>query len=95
MVASAYHLVNPHLDKSHRALSPGAACGSRQQTNPLPDTMTDAMAEEAADPGQTYHIVERDSVPAPAPRPDDSLQERIAKLVKWLQPTDFLSPGNE
>jgi hypothetical protein len=69
------------------------------QTNALADdNITGAMAAEAAeaaDPDQTYHIVERDSVPAPAPRPDDTVQERIAKLVKWLQPTDFLSPGNE
>src|SRR5690242_8375862 len=44
---------------------------------------------------QTYDIIQRDTVPAAAPRPDDSLQQRIAQLIKWLQPTDFLSPGNE
>jgi ankyrin repeat protein len=54
----------------------------------------DAMATDA-EPAQTYDIIERDTVPAPAPRPDDSLQDRIAELLKWLQPTDFLSPGNE
>ena len=42
-----------------------------------------------------YEVIERDAVPAPAPQPGDSLQERINKLLKWLQPTDFLSPGNE
>ena len=44
---------------------------------------------------QTYEIIETDSVPAPAPWPDDSPQQRIAQLLKWLQPTDYLSPGNE
>jgi ankyrin repeat protein len=44
---------------------------------------------------QTYDIIERDTVPAPAPRPNDSPEQRIAQLLKWLQPTDYLSPGNE
>ncbi|EAQ92988.1 hypothetical protein CHGG_01223 [Chaetomium globosum CBS 148.51] len=44
---------------------------------------------------QTYDIIERDTVPAPAPQPGDSPQQRIARLLKWLQPTDYLSPGNE
>ncbi|OIW24416.1 hypothetical protein CONLIGDRAFT_685396 [Coniochaeta ligniaria NRRL 30616] len=57
-------------------------------------TAIDPMATDA-EPAQTYDIIERDTVPAPAPRPNDSLQERIAELVKWLQPTDYLSPGNE
>jgi len=55
----------------------------------------DAATATDADPAHTYDIIERDTVPAPAPRPDHSLQERVAELVKWLQPTDFLSPGNE
>jgi ankyrin repeat protein len=54
----------------------------------------DAMATDA-EPAQAYDMIERDMVPASAPRPNDSLQERIAELTKWLQPTDFLSPGNE
>ncbi|KAK4246018.1 ankyrin repeat-containing domain protein [Corynascus novoguineensis] len=58
-------------------------------------TATDAEAEVEADPAHTYDIVERDTVPAPAPRADSSLQERIETLLQWLQPTDFLSPGNE
>ncbi|KAL2147354.1 hypothetical protein VTI28DRAFT_9818 [Corynascus sepedonium] len=55
----------------------------------------DAETEVEADPAHTYDIVQRDTVPAPAPRADSSLQERIETLLKWLQPTDFLSPGNE
>ncbi|KAK4158282.1 ankyrin repeat-containing domain protein [Chaetomidium leptoderma] len=54
----------------------------------------DAMSSDA-EPAQAYDMIERDTVPAPAPRPDDSLQKRIAELLKWPQPTDFLSPGNE
>lgn len=54
----------------------------------------DAMATDA-ELAQSYDIVERDTVPAPAPRPNDSVQKRITELLKWLQPTDFLSPGNE
>ncbi|KAJ4289329.1 hypothetical protein N0V88_007080 [Collariella sp. IMI 366227] len=59
------------------------------------------MATDAApvQTGQTHDndmiVVERDTVPTPAPRPNDSLQQRTAQLLKWLQPTDFLSPGNE
>ncbi|KAL2198850.1 ankyrin repeat-containing domain protein [Corynascus similis CBS 632.67] len=55
----------------------------------------DAETEVEADPAHTYDIVQRDTVPAPAPRVDSSVQERIETLLKWLQPTDFLSPGNE
>jgi len=44
---------------------------------------------------QTYDIVERDTVPAPTPEVGSSPKERIDRIVQWLQPTDFLSPGNE
>lgn len=60
-----------------------------------PEAIDAVTAPTDADPVNTYDIIERDTVPAPAPRPDDSLQKRIAELVKWLQPTDYLSPGNE
>ncbi|KAL8420475.1 hypothetical protein RB594_003312 [Gaeumannomyces avenae] len=42
-----------------------------------------------------YEIVARDSVPAPAPKANASTQERMQELQKWLQPTDYLSPGGE
>ncbi|KAJ4860719.1 ankyrin repeats (3 copies) domain-containing protein [Trichoderma breve] len=53
------------------------------------------MAGVDTDPDQTFEIVERDAVPAPAPQPNDSHEQRIRSLEKWLQPTDFLSPGSE
>ncbi|KAL8330549.1 hypothetical protein RB593_001525 [Gaeumannomyces tritici] len=37
----------------------------------------------------------RGSVPAPAPKANASTQERMQELQKWLQPTDYLSPGGE
>ncbi|KAJ4288262.1 hypothetical protein N0V88_007452 [Collariella sp. IMI 366227] len=55
---------------------------------------TDATAQDA-EPTQAYFMIERDTVPAPAPQPDASLQDRTTELNKWLQPTDFISPGNE
>lgn len=68
---------------------------NKNKTKHLTDMATVAMAADNGDLEQTYDIVERDTVPAPAPRPDDSFQKRIANLIKWLDPTDFLSPGNE
>ncbi|UKZ78952.1 hypothetical protein TrVFT333_006701 [Trichoderma virens FT-333] len=53
------------------------------------------MAGVDSDPEQTFEIVERDAVPAPSPQPNDSHEERIRSLLKWLQPTDYLSPGSE
>ncbi|KAK4083643.1 uncharacterized protein Triagg1_1305 [Trichoderma aggressivum f. europaeum] len=53
------------------------------------------MAGVDADPDQAFEIVERDAVPAPPPQPNDSHEQRIRSLEKWLQPTDFLSPGSE
>ncbi|KAL6804820.1 ankyrin repeat-containing domain protein [Trichoderma sp. SZMC 28013] len=53
------------------------------------------MAGVDTDPDQTFEIVERDAVPAPPPQPNDSHEQRIRSLEKWLQPTDFLSPGSE
>lgn len=42
-----------------------------------------------------YEIIARDTVPAPAPQPKASTQERMRELQQWLQPTDYLSPGGE
>lgn len=53
------------------------------------------MAGADSDLDQTFEIIERDAVPAPPPQPNESTQKRIDELRKWLQPTDFLSPGNE
>ncbi|KAL6889127.1 ankyrin repeat-containing domain protein [Trichoderma evansii] len=52
------------------------------------------MDVDDSDPDQTFEIVERDAVPAP-PLKNDTLEEQIRTLQKWLQPTDFLSPGSE
>ncbi|EHK45526.1 putative ankyrin repeat protein [Trichoderma atroviride IMI 206040] len=48
-----------------------------------------------SDLDQTFEIVERDTVPAPPSQQNDSYKERLSTLLKWLQPTDFLSPGSE
>ncbi|KAM0478919.1 hypothetical protein ACHAPX_004897 [Trichoderma viride] len=48
-----------------------------------------------SDLNQTFEIVERDTVPAPLAQQNDSYKERLSTLQKWLQPTDFLSPGSE
>lgn len=48
-----------------------------------------------SDLDQTFEIVERDTVPAPPSQQSDSYKERLSTLLKWLQPTDFLSPGSE
>nr|WOD45875.1 hypothetical protein [Trichoderma atroviride] len=48
-----------------------------------------------SDLDQTFEIVERDTVPAPPAQQSDSYKERLSTLQKWLQPTDFLSPGSE
>src|SRR4051812_22625124 len=53
------------------------------------------MAATGAELDQTYEIIEQDAVPAPAPLPHYSSEQRVAALLKWLQPTDFLSPGND
>ncbi|KAK4247362.1 ankyrin repeat-containing domain protein [Corynascus novoguineensis] len=60
-------------------------------------TATDAEAgiEVEVDLAQTYDIVERDTVPAPAIEAGSSPQKRIDRIIQWLQPTEFLSPGNE
>ncbi|KAH6687893.1 ankyrin repeat-containing domain protein [Plectosphaerella plurivora] len=50
---------------------------------------------DASDSEHAYEIVERDMVPAPDAQPDDTPQDSIARLLLWLQPTDYLSPGNE
>ncbi|KAK3901858.1 ankyrin repeat-containing domain protein [Staphylotrichum tortipilum] len=50
---------------------------------------------DQADRAYEYTVVDRDTVPAPSPHPDDSPEKRMADLLRWLQPTDFLSPGNE
>ncbi|KAM0513647.1 hypothetical protein ACHAPE_007697 [Trichoderma viride] len=48
-----------------------------------------------SDLDQTFENVERDTVPAPPAQQSDSYKERLSTLQKWLQPTDFLSPGSE
>ncbi|KAL7897311.1 putative ankyrin repeat protein [Trichoderma sp. SZMC 28014] len=48
-----------------------------------------------SDLDQTFEIIERDTVPAPPAQQSDSYKERLSTLLKWLQPTDFLSPGSE
>lgn len=53
------------------------------------------MAGDDSDPDQAFEIVERDAVPAPPPSHGDSIEQRLHALQKWLQPTDFLSPGSE
>ncbi|KAL8369910.1 hypothetical protein RB595_000324 [Gaeumannomyces hyphopodioides] len=56
------------------------------QAKPSEDVDTDPL---------DYEIVAHDSVPAPAPNPNASTQERMRELQQWLQPTDYLSPGGE
>lgn len=49
----------------------------------------------APDLDQGYEVVQRDQVPTPQPKADASLDERIAELRTWLQPTNYLSAGSE
>ena len=42
-----------------------------------------------------FNLVHRDAVPAPKPQKKLSPEEQRATVQKWLQPTDYNSPGNE
>ncbi|VUC26766.1 unnamed protein product [Clonostachys rosea] len=42
-----------------------------------------------------YLVVSQDSVPAPAAQASAKQQEEFDTVQKWLQPTDYNSPGNE
>lgn len=50
---------------------------------------------EDANVDEGYVFVARDSVPAPSHRPNVSHEELVANIGTWLQPTKFLSPGND
>lgn len=50
---------------------------------------------DLSDPENAYEIVRRDAVPARPPPPNVTPEQRMAELLLWLQPTDYLSPGNE
>ncbi len=63
--------------------------------NAVPAAVAAGAGLDHADRAYEYTVVDRDTVPAPAPHPDDSPEKRMADLLRWLQPTDFLSPGNE
>lgn len=45
--------------------------------------------------GDAFTIVERDMVPAAPIDDDETLQRQRKQVLNWLQPTDYLSPGNE
>ncbi|ETS79923.1 hypothetical protein PFICI_07452 [Pestalotiopsis fici W106-1] len=55
------------------------------------------MAAKLAKPdaGEDFEIVARDTVPAPATESLLSIQQQIDSIRQWLQPTEFMSPGNE
>ena len=54
------------------------------------------MAKESeGDADNGFELVQRDSVPIPQPQPNASLEKRLTSLRTWLQPTSYLSPGNE
>lgn len=42
-----------------------------------------------------FDMVELDTVPVAPVISDEALQEQRKKVLNWLQPTDYLSPGNE
>lgn len=45
--------------------------------------------------GDDFTLVERDMVPAASTAPEAEVEKRRKQLRNWLQPTDYLSPGNE
>lgn len=53
------------------------------------------MNAEMADVGEAFTLVERDMVPAASLEANETLQRQREQILKWLQPTDYLSPGNE
>ncbi|KAL2211233.1 ankyrin, partial [Sarocladium strictum] len=46
-------------------------------------------------PDDGFEVVQHDAIPVAKPQPDASLEKRIATLREWLQPTSYLSPGDE
>ncbi|KAJ3492838.1 hypothetical protein NLG97_g5115 [Lecanicillium saksenae] len=48
-----------------------------------------------ADAGDDFTLVERGMVPAVAIETGEALQLKRQKVLSWLDPTDYLSPGNE
>lgn len=50
---------------------------------------------ESADDHDEFTVVKRDAVPAVPTTSEDTLQQKRQKILDWLQPTDYLSPGNE
>ncbi|KAL1837675.1 hypothetical protein VTJ49DRAFT_3525 [Mycothermus thermophilus] len=51
------------------------------------------MSDSSIESGFT--MVTHDRVPARTSKPNERPEERIKKLLDWLQPTDYLSPGGE
>ncbi|KAJ6786093.1 hypothetical protein PWT90_05981 [Aphanocladium album] len=48
-----------------------------------------------AEAGDDFTLVERGMVPAAANAANETLQRQRQKVLSWLDPTDYLSPGNE
>ncbi|KAI9150228.1 Ankyrin-1 [Paramyrothecium foliicola] len=42
-----------------------------------------------------FELISRDAVPAPAVQTRIALEKRLSTIQNWLQPTEYLSPGNE
>jgi hypothetical protein len=51
--------------------------------------------QKEVDADDGFEVVQRDSVPVPRPQPDASIEKRLTSLRTWLQPTSYMSPGNE
>lgn len=45
--------------------------------------------------GDDFTLVERDMVPTASTAVDTEAEKQRKQLINWLQPTDYLSPGNE
>jgi len=62
-----------------------------------PASQTSELALPGAEYDADFDIVSVDAVPAAQPGPGSAPTQanRIAAIRHWLQPTDYLSPGNE
>lgn len=50
---------------------------------------------ESPDAGEDFALVERSMVPAASGEPNEELHRQRQRVREWLDPTDYLSPGNE